>query len=447
MEDLSKTTTTTAAIDAAATVQAEETHQEINNENNNSSSIINNKCSKNDAEKSLLKRQSSTQSNVPSLQKQKQHRFSSTKLDDHNSTICSSVGAITSDLNFDSSLSNCSGSQLQCSQPSAGGAQYNQHQYHHHHHHQHQEEATSVGQQANQSNMSQSCTLDQMLASGNETLTMENLAEEEQQANNIKLNNLSNFPINVATKVAASLEKSTNSTNKHQTINSYQHNASSKTVAKATTTTTAATTTTSITKATIAPDGEPSKQSSFINLHSNLAQQQQQQADKRPLKKRENWDKNIEFLLAVIGFAVDLGNVWRFPYVCYKNGGGAFLIPYTIMFVVGGLPTFYLEMSLGQYFSSGCLTVWRRVCPLAKGIGYAMCLLNFYTGLFYNTIISWAVFFCVKSFASELPWTSCNNPWNTVDCRTIEQRQSALVTLGANNSDANLTSPTKEYFE
>lgn len=46
------------------------------------------------------------------------------------------------------------------------------------------------------------------------------------------------------------------------------------------------------------------------------------QQQKQPLKKRENWDKNIEFLLAVIGFAVDLGNVWRFPYICYKNGGG-----------------------------------------------------------------------------------------------------------------------------
>lgn len=54
-------------------------------------------------------------------------------------------------------------------------------------------------------------------------------------------------------------------------------------------------------------------------------------------RQRETWDQKVEFLLAVIGFAVDLGNVWRFPYICYQNGGGAFLIPYCIMLVLGGL--------------------------------------------------------------------------------------------------------------
>uniref|UniRef100_A0A915L3S0 Transporter n=1 Tax=Romanomermis culicivorax TaxID=13658 RepID=A0A915L3S0_ROMCU len=81
---------------------------------------------------------------------------------------------------------------------------------------------------------------------------------------------------------------------------------------------------------------------------------------------RERWSNKIEFLLAVIGFSVDLGNVWRFPYICYRNGGGAFLIPYFTMFLLGGLPLFFLELALGQYQRSGCLSVWKKVCPVFK---------------------------------------------------------------------------------
>uniref|UniRef100_A0A8C0BV78 Transporter n=1 Tax=Buteo japonicus TaxID=224669 RepID=A0A8C0BV78_9AVES len=79
------------------------------------------------------------------------------------------------------------------------------------------------------------------------------------------------------------------------------------------------------------------------------------------------WSKKMDFLLSVIGFAVDLGNVWRFPYICYQNGGGAFLIPYTLMAVFGGVPLFYMELALGQFHRTGAIPIWKRICPIFKG--------------------------------------------------------------------------------
>ncbi|XP_078599396.1 sodium-dependent serotonin transporter-like [Branchiostoma floridae x Branchiostoma japonicum] len=131
---------------------------------------------------------------------------------------------------------------------------------------------------------------------------------------------------------------------------------------------------------------------------------------------RETWSKKVDFLLSVIGFAVDLGNVWRFPYICHRNGGGAFLVPYFIMVIFGGIPLCYMELSLGQYHRLGPLKIWTKICPLFKGMGYAMILVGMYTSFYYNTIIAWAVFYFFSSFTSELPWRSCNNTWNTDNC-------------------------------
>ncbi|CAF2973352.1 unnamed protein product [Rotaria sp. Silwood2] len=144
----------------------------------------------------------------------------------------------------------------------------------------------------------------------------------------------------------------------------------------------------------------------------------------KPAKKqitieRDSWDHKIEFLLAVIGYAVDLGNVWRFPTAVYLNGGGAFFIPYFTLLIFGGLPLFYMELALGQYHRSGVFTVWNYICPLVKGVGWATLLINFMMAMFYNTIISWAVFYLVKSFnsiGSELPWKHCGHSWNTNCC-------------------------------
>ncbi|CAG0899399.1 unnamed protein product [Darwinula stevensoni] len=85
------------------------------------------------------------------------------------------------------------------------------------------------------------------------------------------------------------------------------------------------------------------------------------------LPPRETWANKAEFLLSCIGFAVGLGNVWRFPYYCYRNGGGAFLVPYFTFLLCCGIPLFILEIGLGQFMNEGGISAW-NICPPFKGL-------------------------------------------------------------------------------
>ena len=68
--------------------------------------------------------------------------------------------------------------------------------------------------------------------------------------------------------------------------------------------------------------------------------------------EKNEWGSNISFLLAMIGSAVGLGNIWRFPYVLYSNGGGAFYIPYITAVLILGIPFLILEYGVGYNFKS-----------------------------------------------------------------------------------------------
>ena len=83
-------------------------------------------------------------------------------------------------------------------------------------------------------------------------------------------------------------------------------------------------------------------------------------------KGRPTWSNSLEFLMSCISMSVGLGNIWRFPFTAYENGGGAFLIPYIIVLLLIGKPIYYLEMILGQFTSRSSIKIW-DVCPLLRG--------------------------------------------------------------------------------
>ncbi|NXK82499.1 SC6A9 protein, partial [Amazona guildingii] len=163
--------------------------------------------------------------------------------------------------------------------------------------------------------------------------------------------------------------------------------------------------------------------------------------------KRGNWGNQIEFVLTSVGYAVGLGNVWRFPYLCYRNGGGAFMFPYFIMLVFCGIPLFFMELSFGQFASQGCLGVW-RVSPMFKGVGYGMMVVSTYIGIYYNVVICIAFYYFFVSMTRVLPWTYCSNAWNTPDCvGVLDGNLSSRAALNlALNATQKRTSPSEEYW-
>ncbi|XP_059099449.1 sodium- and chloride-dependent creatine transporter 1-like [Tigriopus californicus] len=154
--------------------------------------------------------------------------------------------------------------------------------------------------------------------------------------------------------------------------------------------------------------------------------------------ERDVWGNGMEFVLACVGFAVGLGNIWRFPYLCYKNGGGAFLIPYFVYAIGGGIPMMFLEVGLGQFMSQGNISIW-NICPIFKGIGIGSTVMTAMANIYYIVVFCWALHYFFACFGSSLPWASCGNPWNTVHCLDIGSNRSEIADK--------VTDPAVEYWE
>uniref|UniRef100_A0A674AQT2 Transporter n=1 Tax=Salmo trutta TaxID=8032 RepID=A0A674AQT2_SALTR len=138
------------------------------------------------------------------------------------------------------------------------------------------------------------------------------------------------------------------------------------------------------------------------------------------------WDNPMQFVLACVSYAVGLGNVWRFPYLCQMHGGGGFLIPYLLMLVLLGVPLFYMELAIGQKMHLGSIGAWRAISPYLGGVGLASVVTSMYLCLYYNVINAWSFWYLFHSFQSVLPWAEC--PVNSNLTGHVEECERATPT-------------------
>ena len=200
----------------------------------------------------------------------------------------------------------------------------------------------------------------------------------------------------------------------------------------------------------------------FIALTLNLKDENRNEPE------RQVWANPIEFLLSCISMSVGLGHIWRFPKVAYKNGGGAFLIPYLVVLVFIGNPLYFLEMALGQFSSNGPVKIW-QAAPILKGneanckvtwranhwfffagVGYANTVANGLITTYYTVLIAMAIFYFFASFQTELPWTVCDPEWKSYDVCYSSKLSAENISLLINktaNASSSLMSSSSIYFK
>ncbi len=113
---------------------------------------------------------------------------------------------------------------------------------------------------------------------------------------------------------------------------------------------------------------------------------------------RQHWSSRTVFILAAVGSAVGLGNVWRFPYLAGKYGGGAFLIPYLIALVVVGIPLLMLEFAVGQKMQQGAIGSFKKLNPNFASLGIFAIFSAFIIASYYAVVMAWCLLYFLASF-------------------------------------------------
>jgi neurotransmitter:Na+ symporter, NSS family len=125
------------------------------------------------------------------------------------------------------------------------------------------------------------------------------------------------------------------------------------------------------------------------------------------MSNRDRWPSKTLFIFAAVGSAIGLGNIWRFPYLVGKYGGGAFLFPYLIALFVVGFPLLIMEFALGQKMQQGAVGSMKKLDRRLSGIGLGSVLSSFGVSAYYAVIMSWCLLYIIYSF--HLDWGNDTN--------------------------------------
>ncbi|HHE64692.1 MAG TPA: sodium-dependent transporter, partial [Bacteroidetes bacterium] len=119
------------------------------------------------------------------------------------------------------------------------------------------------------------------------------------------------------------------------------------------------------------------------------------------MEAREHWSSRKAFILAAIGSAIGLGNIWRFPFKCYENGGGAFLVAYIIALLTAGIPLIIMELSMGHRYKLAAPLSFRKIGKKFEWLGWWAVFVGFMITTYYAVVMAWGLNYSVFSITQS----------------------------------------------
>ena len=145
------------------------------------------------------------------------------------------------------------------------------------------------------------------------------------------------------------------------------------------------------------------------------------------MSDKNEWGSNLSFVLAMVGSAVGLGNIWRYPYVLYTNGGGAFYIPYIVAILLMGIPFLILEYGVGYNFKSSFPKAIRKINGKAELLGWLLPISVFIIMIYYSCILGWDGIYVILSFFKG--WGADPNTYFTATLLQSTESASGITTF------------------